>query len=234
MNVDNNSIRPLVQLPVVGQGLMLSAFDYALGRKTYMPSIVSRVLSTAGQWLTIEQSQYVKLVIRNTVASGEAGAGCDVDRWLDLLEALDKHEARVELDYTFECRWQKNDDGAYLFPGFKSMDALEDWWCLVGCALRYDLRGDGRLALADYKTLISLNKPILSERWRMNLMRDVEDKMCELEANEEYSDHTGKIEIADCYLWLMDVRINGKIADRQYLKNECIDKAVELTCGGCR
>lgn len=227
MNADNNSIKPLVQMPVVGQGIMLSAFDYALGRRTYMPSIVSRVLSTAGQWLTAKQSKYVKLVIKNAIISGAAGDEIDASIWLDLLEALDKHEAQVELNPTLERKWHKNGDGAYLFPEFKSIDTLEDWWCLVSSALRHDLQGDGSLALADYKTLISLNKPILNEKWRVNLMRDVESKLGEWEING-LSDYPGKIEVADYYLWLMDVKINGKTADSKYLKDECIGKAIEL------
>ena len=233
MNVDNNSIKPLVQMPVAGQGIMLSAFDYALGRKTYMPSIVSRVLSTAGQWLTAKQSKYVQLVIKNAIISDAAGDELDASVWLDLLEALVKHEAQVELNHTLERRWHKNGDGVYLFPEFKSIDTLEYWWCLVGCAHRYDLRGDGRLALADYKTLISLNKPILNEKWRVNLMRDVESKMWELEISEQ-SDYSEEVELAGYYLWLKDVKINGRTADCQYLKNEYIAKAMELTMGRVR
>ena len=206
---------------------MLSAFDYALGRKTYMPSIVSRMLSTAGQWLTAKQSKYVKLVIRNAIISGAAGDELDASIWLDLLEALDKHEAQVEVDPTLERRWNRNGDGVYLFPEFKSIDPLEDWWCLVSCAHRHDLQGDGSLALADYKTLISLNKPILNEKWRVNLMRDVESKLEEWEING-LSDYPGKIETADYYLWLMGVKINGNTADSKYLKDECISKAIEL------
>lgn len=234
VNVNKNSTiirearRPLVQFPVVGQGLMLSAFDYALGRRTYTPSIISAILSTAGQWLTTEQAQYVKSTIKTAVSNGKAGASFDVIDWLDLLEALDKYEAKVELDSTLEREWERNGTGDFLFPEFKDEGMIEDWWFLVDSAHRYDLQGDGRLALTDYKTLISLNQSILSEKWRMILMRDVECRMQDLDTDIDYSE---EVEALEYYLWLDNIKINGKTADHQYLKNECITKAMEFAIG---
>ena len=132
---------------MVGQGLMLSSFDYAMGRATYMPSIIAGILKTTAPWLTREQREYVTSTIRERVAEHTAGMECDEATWLDLADAVDKMAGEPGDGR----QWAQADvDEAVLFPAFKDRLGINDWWCMVCSAQRYDYRGDGRLAISDY------------------------------------------------------------------------------------
>lgn len=220
--LNNNRERAahIVNTPVVGQGLMLSAFDYAMGRSTYMPGIIAGILKTTAPWLTREQREYVTSTIRRRVSEHTAGMKCDEATWLDLADAVDKMAGEPG-----EGRqWSPADvDGAVLFPAFRGRLGVDDWWCMVGSAQRYDYRGDGRLAISDYRRLVGLNLDTLNAKWRINLMRDVEDAWRDSQfLQNAYADDS---ETADeYYVWLAGLEIDGAKAKMEYLDHEyCVE-----------
>lgn len=212
----------LVASPVMGQGLMLSSFDYALGRATYMPSVVAGVLKTTAAWLTKPQRDYVSTTIRERVAEHTAGWECDERTWLDLAAAVDCMADEPEEGR----RWTPGNGDYVLFPAFSARLGLDDWWCMVCSSQRYDFRGDGRLTVRDYHRLAELNLSDLNERWRLNLMRDVEDSWRDSKFLKTVYVYDGKT-ADEYYVWLAGLEINGSKAKRAYLDAEYYDEAIE-------
>lgn len=71
--------------------ILISAFRYALGRRTYMPGVVVGVIKD--QWLNLsphDRSQ-IQGDIRHAIECNMAGDDCDVDVWRKLLE-LDTYQ----------------------------------------------------------------------------------------------------------------------------------------------
>lgn len=65
--------------------LLCSAFDYALGRQTYVASEVAAHLQTYWHCLPEEWQQRTKLRIQAVVGSGRAGSEEDAAEWRKLL-----------------------------------------------------------------------------------------------------------------------------------------------------
>ena len=217
----------MVNSPVVGQGLMLSSFDYAMGRATYMPGVIAGILKTTAPWLTREQREYVTSTIRERVAEHTAGMECDEATWLDLADAVDKMAGEPGAGR----QWAQADvDEAVLFPAFKDRLGIDDWWCMVCSAQRYDYRGDGRLAISDYRKLVGLNLDSLNAKWRTNLMRDVEDAWRDSKfLQNAYSDDGGSAD--EYYVWLAGLEVDGAKARMEYLDHEYCVKAFENVSG---
>lgn len=216
-----------VASPVMGQGLMLSSFDYALGRATYMPSVIASILGTTAAWLSKPQRDYVASTIRERVDKHTAGWECDERTWLDLADAVDGMSDEPEEGR----RWTPGNGDYVLFPAFGNRLGIDDWWCMVGSAQRYDLRGDGRLTVGDYHKLVELNVPHLNEKWRLNLMLDVENSWKDSKFwKTAYTDDSKAAD--EYYVWLAGLEINGSKPKREYLDGEYYDEAIESVRGG--
>lgn len=217
----------VVRDAVMGQGIMLSAFDYALGRATYMPSVIAGVLKDTARWLTRPQREYVTSTIRERVAEHTAGWDCDEQTWLGLAGAIEQMATEPEDGEV----WTPGSSGFVLFPPSSGRLGLDDWWCMVGSAQRYDFRGDGRLAIGDYRDLVSLNLSDLNEKWRLNLMRDVEDAWRDSQFfKTAYVDDSKTAD--EYYVWLESLEIDESKAKTEYLDSEYWKQAHGIEAGG--
>ncbi|SDY97966.1 hypothetical protein [Hymenobacter psychrophilus] len=66
--------------------LMVCAFRYALGRRTYATSTVSELVEQHWAGLPVGWRELVHREVREAVAAGCAGDACDVASWKRLLE----------------------------------------------------------------------------------------------------------------------------------------------------
>ena len=77
--------------------VLISAFRYALGRCSYMPSVVAGVLAQCWADLTEHDQRLIKREIAEAIERGHAGMACDVATWRRILAIGDKkHEDCVE------------------------------------------------------------------------------------------------------------------------------------------
>ncbi|MFA7031919.1 MAG: hypothetical protein WC153_06695 [Candidatus Methanomethylophilaceae archaeon] len=77
--------------------VLISAFRYALGRCSYMPSVVAGVLAQCWDDLTEHDQRMIKREIAEAIEQGHAGMDCDVATWRRVLALGDKkHEDGVE------------------------------------------------------------------------------------------------------------------------------------------
>ena len=65
--------------------VLLSAFRYALGRKTYIPSVIADQIKSCWIDLTESDRNLIKREISEAIERGHAGHKCDVDRWNEIL-----------------------------------------------------------------------------------------------------------------------------------------------------
>lgn len=72
----------------VGTELLVYAFRYALGRRTYAVTDVAQALLEHGGALTADARRQIVTEIREAILGGRAGAVCDVDRWDEVAYAL--------------------------------------------------------------------------------------------------------------------------------------------------
>ncbi|MBY0490604.1 MAG: hypothetical protein K2R93_12250 [Gemmatimonadaceae bacterium] len=67
--------------------LALCSVRYACGRRTYMPSLVARIVRRIWPMLEPRDRQTIRLDIAEQIARGDAGDDCDVREWQQLLAA---------------------------------------------------------------------------------------------------------------------------------------------------
>ena len=66
--------------------ILIAAFRYALGRMTYMPSVVAGVLAQCWADLTEHERRLIRREIAKAIERGRAGMDCDVATWRRVLE----------------------------------------------------------------------------------------------------------------------------------------------------
>ena len=77
--------------------ILIAAFRYALGRCSYMPSVVAGVLAQCWDDLTEHERRLIRREIAKAIERGRAGMDCDVAAWRRVLALGDKkHEDAVE------------------------------------------------------------------------------------------------------------------------------------------
>lgn len=79
----------------VGEDTILAAFDYAIGRKTYVVSSVVRDLQDNYELLTSKSRQYMIKEIERRWEVNELGHDIDKQHWLRLLQQLKEIEELV-------------------------------------------------------------------------------------------------------------------------------------------
>ena len=70
--------------------ILIAAFRYALGRCSYMPSVVASVITQCWSSLTEHDQRLIKREIADAIERGHAGMDCDVAIWRRVLELGDK------------------------------------------------------------------------------------------------------------------------------------------------
>ena len=70
--------------------ILIAAFRYALGRMSYMPSVVAGVLTQCWSSLTGHDQRLIKREIADAIERGHAGMSCDVATWRRVLALGDK------------------------------------------------------------------------------------------------------------------------------------------------
>ena len=76
----------------VGEATLLSAFDYAIGRKTYVVSEVVRDLQDNCELMTTKGREYMIRKIEQCNRDGQLGHNIDKQQWLRLLQQLREAE----------------------------------------------------------------------------------------------------------------------------------------------
>ena len=77
--------------------ILIAAFRYALGRCSYMPSVVAGVLAQCWADLTEHDQRLIRREIDEAIERGHAGMDCDVATWkLVLALGGKKHKDAVE------------------------------------------------------------------------------------------------------------------------------------------
>lgn len=66
--------------------ILIAAFRYALGRHSYIPSVVAGVLEQCWADLTEHDQRLIKREIAEAIERGHAGMDCDVATWRRVLE----------------------------------------------------------------------------------------------------------------------------------------------------
>lgn len=75
--------------------LIICAFRYALGRMTYTPNIISKIIQNNLEKLN---NQTINLIIKELEEAEkieDLGMECDKDVWLTLKERLKKYESKM-------------------------------------------------------------------------------------------------------------------------------------------
>ena len=70
--------------------ILIAAFRYALGRMSYMPSVVAGVLTQCWPDLTEHDQRLIRREIAEAIERGHAGMSCDVATWRRVLALGDK------------------------------------------------------------------------------------------------------------------------------------------------
>ena len=71
--------------------ILIAAFRYALGRHSYIPSVVAGVLEQCWDDLTGRDQRLIKREIADAIERGHAGMSCDVATWRRVLALGDKN-----------------------------------------------------------------------------------------------------------------------------------------------
>lgn len=192
--------------------LMLGCFDYSLGRMTYMVGVSIELLSDFLAFLSNEGRYHVVDAIDHAVANGQAGMDFDARSWRRLAEVI---------------RHAPNPKRHPSFLTLRKPTGIDDFWCMVCTCHRYDLgcAGEGhaaRFTPDDYTRIIGGDVAVLNDKWRTNLMRDVEDERDMYERFDKH-DWPGAY-AADVdgwnrhYRWLGGLAIDGRTVDPRYLR----------------
>ena len=87
------------------------------------------------------------------------------------------------------------------------------------------------MAIGDYRDLVSLNLSDLNEKWRLNLMRDVEDAWRDSQFfKTAYVDDSKTAD--EYYVWLESLEIDESKAKTEYLDSEYWKQAHGIEAGG--
>lgn len=65
--------------------VLIAAFRYALGRMTYMPSVICKVLQDNWKDLTESDRKLIQREIQEAIDRNLAGMSCDVNNWKEIL-----------------------------------------------------------------------------------------------------------------------------------------------------
>jgi hypothetical protein len=68
--------------------LLFWSYRYAMGRQTYVPSLVADLLIKYKHELTFENRNKIALEIDRRIKRGEAGDNCDIKNWLKVRKEL--------------------------------------------------------------------------------------------------------------------------------------------------
>ena len=71
--------------------ILIAAFRYALGRMSYMPSVVAGVITQCWSSLTEHDQRLIAREITDAIERGHAGMDCDVATWRRVLALGDKN-----------------------------------------------------------------------------------------------------------------------------------------------
>ena len=71
--------------------ILIAALRYALGRHSYIPSVVAGVLEQCWADLTEHDQRLIKREIAEAIERGHAGMDCDVATWRRVLALGDKN-----------------------------------------------------------------------------------------------------------------------------------------------
>ena len=71
--------------------ILIAAFRYALGRCSYMPSVVAEALAQCWPDLTEHDQRLIKREIAEAIERGHAGMDCDVATWRRVLALGEKN-----------------------------------------------------------------------------------------------------------------------------------------------
>ena len=66
--------------------ILIAAFRYALGRMSYMPSVVAGAIEQCWAELTEHDQRLIKREIDEAIERGHAGMDCDIATWRRVLE----------------------------------------------------------------------------------------------------------------------------------------------------
>lgn len=69
--------------------VLIAAFRYALGRTSYMPSVVAGAIRGCWNDLSAHDRKLIRSEIAEAIDRGHAGMNCDVNTWRGVLEMED-------------------------------------------------------------------------------------------------------------------------------------------------
>lgn len=181
--------------------IVLSAFDYALGRSSYATSIVSDIIVKTKPFLTVESIRYISMKVYMSCYRGDYGMDMDLEIWLNMADKLRPYLIPDE----------SNSDSTQSTDTLVDVNVGAEWfWFTVGSAFRYDLRTlrsenytHDRLSISDYREFIESNLSEFNEKWRVNLIRDIDD-------SGEFDFDRLLEEERIMRQFLLDLRIDGK------------------------
>ena len=78
---------------VVESGVLISAFRYALGRKSYVTDEIARAITSNVSNMTREDKQLIVNEITDAIDNDEAGMATDVEIWVNCKSELVKNLA---------------------------------------------------------------------------------------------------------------------------------------------
>lgn len=147
----------------IADDILLSAFDYALGRKTYIVDSIASVIERVGGRLSKDRRDYIIGKVEEEY-SGQSNDDIDRTRWTDMSNKLKGMPYGHDGD---------NVGIVDILRIWRSFVGYTDMMLTLVSAFRYDLMGHGRTSVEKYKTIFtSLD---LDGKWRANVMMDIED-----------------------------------------------------------
>lgn len=78
---------------VVESGVLISAFRYAIGRKSYVTDEISRAITANVANMSREDKQLIVNEITDAIENDEAGMAMDVETWVNVKIQLTKNLA---------------------------------------------------------------------------------------------------------------------------------------------
>lgn len=81
----------------VGEDTLLAAFDYAIGRKSYIVGSVTRDLSNSAELISQKTRQYLIKKISERWQINALGHDVDRDMWVRLLKQLQEIESENQM-----------------------------------------------------------------------------------------------------------------------------------------
>jgi hypothetical protein len=173
---------------------------YSAGRQTYAPSICESIMKANAHiildpWRALIvgkiESAYARCLPKMRACEaavkhakaigdpdawekgykfGELGQDFDAYGWIRAVRKLEESVPDREIVETF---W----DGEDAIPVIAEFDDVDDFWFMVGSAIRIDIQGGDDMVFspAEHTAFIKAHNDILNEKWVDNLMRDIMD-----------------------------------------------------------